>query len=180
MKKRLELIGKKFGKLTVISFSHYNKHGASCWNCQCDCGKMSVKRGNYLVKGNTTSCGCGHYKTGPNNHSWKGCGDISATLWERTRTNAIRRKHKFSVSIKDAWKLFLKQNKKCALTDVPLHFNLTTGKDDGVASLDRIDSTKEYTLENIQWVRRDINFMKQKMNQTQFIEMCKRVSDANA
>lgn len=58
----LNLIGKKFGKLTVISRdgSFIGRHGAkySQWLCKCECGSTKTIRGHDLVRGSVTSCGC--------------------------------------------------------------------------------------------------------------------------
>lgn len=51
------LTGQRFGKLTVTSFSHTEK-AKSYWNCQCDCGNMTVAKGNSLSSGKIVSCGC--------------------------------------------------------------------------------------------------------------------------
>lgn len=53
------LIGKKFHRLTVISFSGARK-GKYYWVCLCDCGKLKVVRRDQLIteKGATKSCGC--------------------------------------------------------------------------------------------------------------------------
>ena len=42
-------------------------------------------------------------------------------------------------------------------------------------SLDRIDSTKGYTIDNVQWVHKYINLMKHQLTQQQFIDFCKKV-----
>lgn len=52
-----ELIGKKYGMLTVESFA-YAKGTNNYMNCLCDCGNHAVKRMSYLTTGHTTSCGC--------------------------------------------------------------------------------------------------------------------------
>jgi hypothetical protein len=54
---RLELVGRKFGRLTVISFDTM-KNNQSIWKCLCDCGNGVEVRGNQLTSGNTRSCGC--------------------------------------------------------------------------------------------------------------------------
>ena len=53
-----QMIGRRFGKLTVQS-KHLNsgKHG-SLWNCLCDCGNQYIATTNHLITGNTQSCGC--------------------------------------------------------------------------------------------------------------------------
>ena len=37
------LIGQKFGKLTVIERAENNKQGKAMWKCRCDCGKVKPK-----------------------------------------------------------------------------------------------------------------------------------------
>ena len=57
MSKIMDLLGRKFGRLTVISRAE-SKGGKAYWNCQCDCGKETVVYGSYLRTGHTKSCGC--------------------------------------------------------------------------------------------------------------------------
>ena len=52
-----DIVGQRFGRLVVQSFSHMN-NGYSYWDCLCDCGNSKVVRAIYLKKGVTTSCGC--------------------------------------------------------------------------------------------------------------------------
>lgn len=59
--RRENLVGRKFGKLTVISHSHMNKfpHGtSSMWNVVCECGNKKVVQSSALKRGATKSCGC--------------------------------------------------------------------------------------------------------------------------
>ena len=53
---RKELIGKRFGKLTVTSFA-YSKDNRLYWNCVCDCGNTCVASGQRLRNGKTDDCG---------------------------------------------------------------------------------------------------------------------------
>lgn len=57
-----EMIGKKFGRLTVLSKieSHVSDSGRVCsvWHCKCDCGNECNIRGTQLRSGKTQSCGC--------------------------------------------------------------------------------------------------------------------------
>jgi hypothetical protein len=75
--------------------------------------------------------------------------------------------------------IFEKQNGLCALTNVKLYFGRCRFSHETNASLDRIDSNKGYIEGNIQWVLKDINFMKSNHNQDYFISLCKLVSQAN-
>ena len=52
-----DLVGQKFGKLTVLSFDKIlNKH--TYWLCNCECGKITSVRSDQLKDGTTKSCGC--------------------------------------------------------------------------------------------------------------------------
>lgn len=54
--RRLRLVGKKFGKLTVLRDT--GTASRSTWECQCECGNVAMVTGDRLVSGNTKSCGC--------------------------------------------------------------------------------------------------------------------------
>lgn len=54
------LIGQKFGRLTVIKDSNQRKNNRIVWECQCECGNITYACTNDLTTGNTKSCGCYH------------------------------------------------------------------------------------------------------------------------
>ena len=56
----INLIGKRFGRYTVLSRATNKKGRHPRWNCVCDCGKYSVVDGANLKAGHTVSCGCFH------------------------------------------------------------------------------------------------------------------------
>lgn len=58
MGKLVDLTGKKFGSLTVVSRAENNKWKKSRWNCLCDCGNTVTVLGSSLSYGETKSCGC--------------------------------------------------------------------------------------------------------------------------
>lgn len=62
-----ELIGKKFGRLTVIDELNKRKNRYIIWKCLCDCGREVEVRTNSLISGHTNSCGCYHF-----DRIWKG------------------------------------------------------------------------------------------------------------
>jgi hypothetical protein len=91
------------------------------------------------------------------------------------KMSAKKRNLEFVLTKEELWQLFLKQNKKCALSGVELTFNSRNNKRDGTASLDRIDSSKGYTLDNIQWVHKIVNIMKQDLEEKDFFLWCKTI-----
>lgn len=52
------LVGKKFNRLTVIKFSHYDKKRNQYWLCKCECGNEKIIRANHFKNGKVQSCGC--------------------------------------------------------------------------------------------------------------------------
>lgn len=58
--KPLNLEGQRFGRLIVIKRvkTPNENDGHIYWLCQCDCGNTAIVRGNRLISGITTSCGC--------------------------------------------------------------------------------------------------------------------------
>ena len=56
--KKTELVGKRFGKLTVIQDSGQRKGTRVLWLCRCDCGGEITALQHQLVGGTIQSCGC--------------------------------------------------------------------------------------------------------------------------
>lgn len=54
------IVGQRFGKLTVVKESKYKSphHLNTYWDCICDCGNTTTVNGSYLRTGITQSCGC--------------------------------------------------------------------------------------------------------------------------
>lgn len=57
-RRRLDLIGQRFGRLLVLKDVGNNKQGHSQWLCRCECGTEKIVRGSDLKNKHTTSCGC--------------------------------------------------------------------------------------------------------------------------
>ena len=57
-KNRIDLKGKRFGKLKVLRYVDTNIYGKSRWACKCDCGNEAIVVGESLRQGYTKSCGC--------------------------------------------------------------------------------------------------------------------------
>lgn len=57
------LIGQKFGLLTVLERADYQKNKTRVyWRCICECGNIKIANTNDLTQGNIQSCGCKHSK----------------------------------------------------------------------------------------------------------------------
>lgn len=125
----------------------------------------------------------------------RGVGDLTKTYFNYFRNTARRRNVKFTVTIEYLWELALKQDMKCALSGLPIMFptlsnlngspvmdinklqRLRTGaKMVHAASLDRIDSSKPYEENNVQWTNKYVNIMKNGFSQEEFVFYCHKVA----
>ncbi len=55
---RIDLTGKKFGRLTVVRYEETTEDGRARWFCVCECGNTKVVNSRQLREGKTKSCGC--------------------------------------------------------------------------------------------------------------------------
>lgn len=140
MPRKAELVGKVFGKLTVISEESARSNGKVVWLCKCDCGEFAKVTTGDLNFGRQKSCGCGNTTHGMSQTRfyliWRGV--LDRTLNRNFSTYA--RYGARGVTVSDNWKKF-----ETFRDDMlPTYF-------DG-AVIDRIDPEKGYFVENCRWV----------------------------
>jgi hypothetical protein len=56
--KFVDLAGRRFGRLLVLSRAENDKWNLTRWNVVCDCGERKIVAGMKLKSGHTSSCGC--------------------------------------------------------------------------------------------------------------------------
>ena len=179
----INIIDQVFGHWTVIKSVHDPRQGQH-WLCQCRCGMKQIVRGTTLRFENNPKCKACGYRGRSNPHGsnsvmWKGCGKLSGALWSHILQHAKARQLDVEITIKDAWEQFCKQSERCALSNLSINFGSRFRKEEVTASLDRIDSSKGYTLDNIQWVHKDINKMKMNLLEEKFIYYCHLISESH-
>jgi hypothetical protein len=149
----------------------------------CDCGKeLTYKKKDSwknAIKNNSMCPSCRtiqnnklphRSKKGSNNPAWRGYKDVPGKVLSKLKRGADSRDILFQISIEDIQNCLEKQNHKCALTGWDVSF-----KDN--ASVDRIDSDKDYTVDNIQIVDKRVNMLKRDFDQDFFIKVCKAVAE---
>jgi hypothetical protein len=172
----------KFNKLTVLGTVVQNKR--TCYQVQCDCGKVDLKRKDWVEQGRTKMCKpCSAKLTAskyPPPVNRTGCKGLSGTHYTALKAGAKRRNLLFEVSPEFLWQLYLQQHKLCALSgseiilvpaikDNNVDWNIVT------ASLDRIDSDKGYTKDNVQWVHKRVNFLKNDFTEEELLYWAKKI-----
>lgn len=143
------------------------------YNIKCKCGKnFKSKLSNILY--NQKSCGCELKISGEKRRIVKSYNEITGFYFDSIKRGAQYRNIHFNVNIEYINNLLLKQNKRCALSNIELiirDYNTI-----GNASLDRINSHDGYIEGNLQWLDKTINAMKLNMKQIYFIELCEKIT----
>ena len=198
----LDVKGKKFGLLKPVRLISIEKkqHGHNQyssyiynWECECDCGTMCEKTDRSLRHHdyNSTiknSCGCENKKFA----RWESL-DIIPRHFNRIKTSAKRRKLEFDLTPEFLHELFHKQKSRSAISGRELLMPDKKGKGTGlsqcvsdnrdlIASLDRIDSSKGYTKDNVWWISRRENSCKMDLSiedmEQFFIDGCEYLEES--
>lgn len=149
-------VGKVFGRLTVLSFSHRDRHKHPHWLCQCECGNQKSVSGHSLRRGATTSCGCAHFeaitkfKFGSARASGlKKLYDTWHHMIDRChneKNKSYRRYGGRGISVCERWRL----GEDGALAFECFVADIERLEKNG-SSLDRIDNDGDYCAENVRW-----------------------------
>lgn len=111
-------IGQKYHKITVLSQDGRYSNGGIKWLVRCDCGR------EYYIRSRPRGKMCRSCASSlPRYGGRQGYGDITGTRWGAIKRHARQRKIKFGIEIEEAWSLFLRQDGRCAMTNVK--FSLT-------------------------------------------------------
>ena len=90
-RKRLDLTGQRFGKLTVLAPAE-NIRKRTAWLCRCDCGQETVVTTARLRNGLRTSCGCDNdlYGKPPSEIGRASLTYVDGTCVEMLRAKTVR------------------------------------------------------------------------------------------
>jgi len=142
---KIDMTGFKVGNLLVVGQAPERKANQAAWIVECQqCNVRFAVPGGKIRHRQIGGCqSCGKH---PN---FRGCGDIYGQYWTNLKRGAVSRGLEFTVTIEEAWQLYLSQDGKCALSGLPIVFERSRGRAaEKTASLDRIDSTKGYLPDN--------------------------------
>ena len=176
-----ETLGKKRGLYTIVAYLGKNQWGSRLWLCRCKCGTETVYTTGQIFNQGPLRARCENCWYEDIEMAGRTTEIIPARFWERFCGQAKRRGIPVDLTKEIAYGEYVKQGKCCALSGVPLYFSTLTTRYNWYtnASIDRVDSEKNYSQENIQWVHKDINMMKGMLSQEDFLNWCRLITNKN-
>lgn len=176
--RKKDLIGKRFGKLLVIEDDgSRTDQGQINWKCLCDCGKYTYAISYKLEHGFKTSCGCNakrYFKPKQSTDIEKRNTAISRIIG-RYKSKAKTRNIKWDISKKTFISTIEKPCFYCGIqSSMSLNINGFNYNYNGV---DRIDSSKDYTNDNIVPCCKNCNMAKSDLKQKDFYDWVQRISE---
>jgi hypothetical protein len=138
-------VGDKVSKLTVIGnkiIKQPSGRNRNYYVCKCDCGsdKLVNVEGYNLKNGRYKSCGCLRKRANGLSHT------IEYRIWKSAKDRAEKKGWEFNIEISD-----IQIPKICPLLEIPLTLHGKKNRHFDAPSLDRIDSSKGYTVDNV-WI----------------------------
>ena len=168
----------KFNDWIVLEYRGMKPNNRNAfWLCKCKCGIEKEVSAQSLK--NNTSKRC--VKCAQNNSIKKARKIPQAYLKHLTRRAKLKNII-VDISEQDIINMIEKQNFRCRLSGLKIEFAKTANEHlqgKTTASVDRIDSSKGYIVDNIQIVHKDINLMKNILTVDRFKILCKLVTENN-
>lgn len=146
--KRIDLTGKKFGKLTAISYDHM-RGTRSYWKCACECGGVRIVGADHLKRGEIVDCGCITRKKKPPLHVKHGMSNtrlykIWALMKGRCYNEARKEYPRYGgrgIKVCEEWMTF----------GAFMRWAVNSGYS-STLTLDRINNDGDYTPSNCRWI----------------------------
>ena len=170
------LVGQRFGMLTVVELVGYTASRRLEYKCVCDCGEEVVSQIRYLQRGTRTHCGCqtAEVQSRANRLEW-GISTRNRVLGTY-KQNAKQKGFAFEISDEKAYELFSGNCYYCGeapykTLNIKKHYGSFTHN-----GIDRLDSLVGYQDDNVVSCCSNCNFLKSAIHHDEFLEMIKKIA----
>jgi hypothetical protein len=168
-------VGAKYGKLTIIGYSHTDKRWRKHYFVKCDCGTEKIIHGSSMISGNTRSCGClrkvaQQHRRKPNNG-----GELTAIILGY-KHHASRRGLNWDLTRDQVNDIIRKDCYYCG--SQPSNLKKTRNSTNGLLynGIDRFDNTKGYIYSNVVPCCKQCNMAKRDISFSDFVEWVNNVA----
>lgn len=179
--RRLNLVGQKFGLLSVIGRAPDSKNGASRFRVRCRCGKIKIEVGYKLTNGRRKSCG----KCWKRTKNYREKQRIAARLEygeslkkdsvRRYRENAIRRNIPISLTNNEILKMFAAPCHYCGRMPYRTRTSKRRYGSFTYNGIDRIDSSGVYETKNCVPCCPECNYLKHTNTYNNFLKLIQMI-----
>lgn len=182
----INMAGQKFNRLTVIKEAErdktYKGDSSRRWLCRCECGKELIVSRRSLLHGRSKSCGCLRIELNRKQAKERRLPGKSAAekrLFRRYLTSAKSRNLEITLTLSDVIEI-TKQN--CYYCNQEPNQVTKTIRNNDIEhilihnGIDRIDSSKGYTLNNCYPCCLICNQMKMDLSMTEFFSQIKKIA----
>lgn len=174
---KIDLLGQRFGRLSVVSEDGLTKSGNYKWLCICDCGvKKSIPADHLRRKFQpVTSCGCYRDDRIREVHSPDPDSVAFRLLYGVYKKRSLKFERELTLTDEEFRSI---TSMKCHYCGTPPSMVITNKSKSGkyiYNSIDRKDSSLGYTIENSLPSCHTCNIMKMAMGYDEFLEAVRRI-----
>lgn len=159
------IIGKKYGDLTVVKI--LRKNNRNVLDCLCKCGRHQYLY-RWQLKDKLSCSSCGKYTQQYLTQKM----DLDLQFFNKLKEN----NNDFQITYKYANQLLKQQHHRCAYTGSIL----LAQNNNNNCMLDKINPQKGFVKNNVQWISQQIGKMKGNLSNKQFLQICKKISIRNS
>ena len=182
-----DIAGQKFGRLIAMRPTKEISRGCVVWECHCECGNECLLDISRLTSGNTRSCGClaKDHSTklgkkygkimGKGNAKEAGVAGFNAVYKTYIR-NAKQTNRDFALSKEEFKNIVIKNCHYCGIKPSNVIRRKSYNGDFTYSGIDRVDSSKGYTVDNCVPCCKLCNGAKSNLSMKEFSSWIYRIS----